>query len=164
MSILVLRNACHESTGYGARMSDVALIANLVSTSVMVGVIWFVQVVHYPLLAQFGETQSVDVAVQHQRRTGYVVGLPMLIEGVSTLVLLVARPADVSLVLPWVGAALLAVALGSTLFLSVPLHARMAEAHSPEIGRRLVVTNWPRTIAWTARMVVCTAMCAQVLR
>lgn len=160
----MLRNACHECTGYGARMSEVALVANLVSTCVMVGVIWFVQVVHYPLLAQFGESQSVAVAVEHQRRTGYVVGLPMLVEGVSTLALLASRPVDVSLALPWVGAVLLAVSLGSTLFLSVPLHARMAEAHSPEIGRRLVVTNWPRTVSWTARMFVCVGMCLQVIR
>jgi hypothetical protein len=164
VTILVLRNACHESTGYGARMSDVALIANLVSTCVMVGVIWFVQVVHYPLLAKFGDTQSVEVAVEHQRRTGYVVGLPMLIEGVSTLALLASRPAHVTVALPWIGAVLLAVSLGSTLFLSVPLHARMADAHSPETGRRLVATNWPRTISWTARMFVCVVMCAQVIR
>ena len=57
----------------------VALYANTIATAVMVGVIWFVQVVHYPLLAQFGSAQSVAVAEQHQTRTGYVVGLPMLV-------------------------------------------------------------------------------------
>lgn len=160
----MLRNAGHCDTGYGARMTDAALIANLASTCVMVGVIWFVQIVHYPLLAQFGSSQSVQVAHEHQRRTGYVVALPMAIEGVSTLALLVRRPDAVSLALPWVGAVLLAVSLGSTLFLSVPLHARMAEGHSPEVGRRLVVTNWPRTVAWSARLVLCCAMCWQVVR
>jgi len=39
-----------------------ALYANTIATAVMVGVIWFVQVVHYPLLAQFGSTQSIAVA------------------------------------------------------------------------------------------------------
>lgn len=144
-------------------MSDVALVANLVSTAVMVGVIWFVQVVHYPLLAQFGASQSVDVAHVHQRRTGFVVGAPMAIEGVSTLVLLAYRPDSVSIMLPWVGAVLLAVSLGSTVLLSVPLHARMAEGFLPETGRRLVVTNWPRTIAWSLRLVVCCLMCAQLV-
>ena len=46
-----------------------ALYANTIATAVMVGVIWFVQVVHYPLLAQFGSSQSVAVAEQHQQRT-----------------------------------------------------------------------------------------------
>lgn len=144
-------------------MNEVALVANLVSTAVMVGVIWFVQIVHYPLLARFGASQSVEVAQEHQRRTGFVVGAPMAIEGVSTLVLLVSRPDEVSVLLPWIGAVFLAVALGSTVLLSVPLHARMAEHHSDDVGRRLVLTNWPRTIAWSLRLVVCCVMCAQVL-
>jgi hypothetical protein len=73
-----------------------ALYANTIATAVMVGVIWFVQVVHYPLLAQFGSTQSIAVAEQHQQRTGYVVGLPMLVEGVSTLWLLARTPDGVA--------------------------------------------------------------------
>jgi hypothetical protein len=140
----------------------VALYANTIATAVMVGVIWFVQVVHYPLLAQFGSTQSVAVAEQHQTRTGYVVGLPMLVEGVSTLWLLARTPDGVMVWLPWANAVLLAVALGSTVLLSVPLHSKMAVAHNDETGRRLVVTNWPRTIAWTARLVLCGVMLAQV--
>ena len=139
-----------------------ALYANTIATAVMVGVIWFVQVVHYPLLAKFGSAQSVAVAEQHQQRTGYVVGLPMLVEGLSTLWLLARTPDGVAVLLPWVNAVLLAVALGSTVLVSVPLHAKMALAHSDETGRRLVLTNWPRTIAWTARLALCGVMLAQV--
>ncbi len=143
-------------------MNTAALFANTIATAVMVGVIWFVQIVHYPLLAQFGETQSVAVAQLHQQRTGYVVGLPMLIEGLSTLWLLARTPDGVTVLLPWVNAVLLAVALGSTLFLSVPLHAKMAVSHNDETGRRLVLTNWPRTIAWTARLAICGVMLAHL--
>jgi formate hydrogenlyase subunit 3/multisubunit Na+/H+ antiporter MnhD subunit len=88
----------------------------------------------------------------------------MAAEGVTTLWLLVSRPDAVSLVLPWLGAVLLAVALGSTVFLSVPLHSKMAKNPTAETGRRLVVTNWPRTIAWSARAVVCTVMLLQAVR
>jgi len=52
--------------------------------------------------------------------------------------------------------------LGSTLFLSVPLHAKMALAHNDETGRQLVLTNWPRTIAWTARLALCGVMLTQM--
>jgi hypothetical protein len=38
----------------------------------------------------------------------------------------------------------------------------MALAHNDETGRRLVLTNWPRTIAWSARLSLCGAMLAQV--
>ena len=114
-----------------------ALYANTIATAVMVGVIWFVQVVHYPLLAQFGSTQSIAVAEQHQQRTGYVVGLPMLVEGLSTLWLLARTPDGVAVLLPWVNAVLLAVALGSTILVSVPLHAKMAVATTTKR-----VENW----------------------
>ena len=129
----------------------------------MVGLIWFVQRVHYPFLAKFNVGQQREVGNEHQRRTSQVVALPMLIEGVSTLVLLVDRPEQVTLVLPWLGAFLLAISLGSTIFLSVPLHQKMVDQPSAEIGVKLVATNWPRTMSWTIRGVVCLVMCAQVM-
>jgi hypothetical protein len=136
----------------------VSLVASLAATWTMVGVIWFVQVVHYPLLAMVGMDRASEVAVEHQRRTGQVVALPMAIEGVSTLVLLAARPSGVFWLWPWVAAVLLAIALGCTVLLSVPLHAQMASKPTPEIGRRLVRTNWPRTVAWTLRGLVFVVM------
>lgn len=142
-------------------MSEIALLANTIATCVMVGIIWFVQIVHYPLLARFGVAQSTQVAREHQRRTSWVVGAPLTVEGISTLLLLAYRPAGVAVYLPWAGAILLAVALGSTVLLSVPLHSRMASAHDDTIARKLVRTNWPRTIAWSARAIVCVAMIMQ---
>ena len=145
-------------------MIDFVLVANFVATCVMTGVIWFVQWVHYPLLATVPVDGAVEVAEQHQRRTGQVLALPMAVEGVTTLWLLASRPDAVSLILPWLGAVFLAVALGSTVFVSVPLHAKMATNPSADVGRQLVTTNWLRTIAWTARTVVCAAMLLQVVR
>jgi hypothetical protein len=139
------------------------LVLNLVATCVMVGVIWFVQLVHYPLLALIGVDRAPAIAVEHQRRTAWVVGLPMATEGVTTLVLLFSQPDGVATWLAWLGAALLAVAFASTVFLSVPLHERMANSPDPTVGQRLVVTNWPRTIAWSARAVVAGAMLAQAI-
>ena len=142
----------------------VQLVLNLVATCVMVGVIWFVQLVHYPLLAVIGPERSVDVAIEHQRRTAWVVGPPMAVEGVTTLWLLFDAPSGVNWFVPWVGAALLGVVLLSTVALSVPLHARMAESPDANVGRRLVSTNWPRTIGWTSRGVLALVMLWQATR
>jgi hypothetical protein len=67
----------------------------------------------------------------------------------------------VHVVLPYVGGILLAIALGSTIFLSVPLHEKMANSPSADIGAQLVRTNWPRTIAWTLRGVLTAIMLLQ---
>lgn len=144
-------------------MIDTVLIANLVASCVMTGVIWFVQHVHYPLLAQVEMGQAVAVAEEHQRRTGHVVALPMAVEGLTTLALLAQQPAGVTWFLPWIGAVLLAVALGCTVFLSVPLHAKMATNPDALVGAKLVATNWPRTFAWSLRAVICVMMVAQMV-
>ncbi len=144
-------------------MIDAVLIANLVASCVMTGVIWFVQHVHYPLLAQVEMGQAVAVAEEHQRRTGHVVALPMAVEGLTTLALLAQQPAGVNWFLPWIGAILLAIALGCTVFLSVPLHAKMATNPDARVGAKLVATNWSRTFAWSLRAVVCVVMVAQMV-
>ena len=141
--------------------AEAILVVHTASTLVMVGLIWFVQIVHYPLLARFGAETSTSVAEEHQRRTGYVVALPMAVEGVTTLALLADPPSSVWVGWPWIGAVLLAIVLLSTVLLSVPLHARMARAHDERTGRRLVLTNWPRTIGWTARGVISAVMVLQ---
>lgn len=145
-------------------MINSILLANFVATCLMTGVIWFVQWVHYPLLAKVPVDRAVETAIDHQRRTGQVLAIPMAVEGFTTLGLLIIRPESVPIFWPWFGAVLLAVALGSTVFVSVPLHAKMATNPTADVGRRLVVTNWPRTIAWSLRAVVCSVMILQVLR
>ena len=142
----------------GNEPADIAWLLNLVSTSVMVGVIWFVQIVHYPLLSVVPVESASGVAVDHQRRTGWVVMAPMTIEGFSTLALLRWVPDGVAWWVPWLNGVFLAVALGCTVFLSVPRHARMAARPDAHVGRELVVTNWPRTIAWTSRGLVLALM------
>ena len=144
-------------------MIDAILISNLVASCVMTGVIWFVQHVHYPLLAQVEIGQAVAVAEELQRRTGHVVALPMAVEGLTTLALLAQTPAGVTWYLPWIGAILLAVALGCTVLLSVPLHSQMAKNPDALVGAKLVATNWPRTFAWSLRAVVCVVMVAQMV-
>ena len=144
-------------------MIDAILISNLVASCVMTGIIWFVQHVHYPLLAQVQIGQAVAVAEEHQRRTGHVVALPMAVEGLTTLALLARQPVGVTWYLPWIGAVLLAVALGCTVLLSVPLHSQMAKNPDAQVGAKLVATNWPRTFAWSLRAVVCVVMVVQMV-
>ena len=145
-------------------MINLILLANFVATCLMAGVIWFVQWVHYPLLSKVPVDRAVETAIDHQRRTGQVLAIPMAVEGFTTLGLLIIRPESVPIFWPWFGAVLLAVALGSTVFVSVPLHAKMATNPTADVGRRLVVTNWPRTIAWSLRAVACSVMILQIFR
>lgn len=138
--------------------AEAALVtAHLLSTVAMLGLIWFVQVVHYPLFAAVGEDRFVAYELDHTRRTSWVVGPFMAVEGVTALALFAAPVGDTRL-LAFVGLVLLAVVHASTLLLQVPAHRRLSAAADPEVMSRLVATNWVRTIGWSARAVVASAI------
>jgi len=124
----------------------------------MAGLIWFVQLVHYPLLGLVPVADSPSVAEAHQRRTAWVVAAPMGAEGLTTLWLMFDRPANVPWWWAWAGGVCVAIWLASTIGLSVPRHRRMLEVPNARLGRSLVLTNWPRTIAWSVHAVVAAAI------
>jgi hypothetical protein len=130
-------------------------MAHAGSTWFMVGLIWFVQVVHYPLMGAVPPHAFSAYATSHQRRTTWVVGPVMLIE-VSSALLLVRAPRGefTGTLLPWIGVALLVLIWASTFAVQVPLHARLASGFDRAVWHRLVATNWLRTIAWTVRGII----------
>jgi hypothetical protein len=129
------------------------LLLNLASTLAMTGIIWFVQVSHYPLFANVGPDGFARYEALHATRTGWVVAPLMVVELVTALALLAPawRPANVIPVSAWVAAGLVGVIWLSTALLQVPLHDRLADGFDAAVVARLVATNWIRTIAWTAR-------------
>ncbi len=127
------------------------LILSTVATWGMIGLIWLIQIVHYPMLALFSESSPGAAAATHSRLITPVVGPLMATEGVTALVLLASPPDGVNWLLLLVAAGLLGVALLSTVLFSVPQHAALAKGHDPNAAARLIRTNWIRTVAWTAR-------------
>ncbi|MDY3555770.1 hypothetical protein R5W24_004916 [Gemmata sp. JC717] len=128
----------------------VALL-HLAATLFMVGVIWFVQVVHYPLLARVGRAEFEEYEQAHVRLTGWVVAPPMLTELVTAVLLLWVRPDRVPLWAIGAGLALVAVNWVSTWAFQIPCHDRLTRGFEPAVHRRLVATNWLRTTVWSLR-------------
>jgi hypothetical protein len=144
-------------------MAELLLVVNLCSAGAMTGLIWFVQVVHYPMLGRFPVEGTAAANRDHQRRTSWVVGPPLAVEGLVALALLAAPPgtgADAAML--WVAAGLLGVALASTVLLQVPMHGRLAHGPDHDAARRLVRTNWIRTAAWSARLALLATVTARV--
>lgn len=134
------------------------LLAHAGSTWFMTGLIWFVQIVHYPLMARVGSSDYHVYQHDHQRLTTRVVAPVMLIElAMSTLIALAYEqiaPAH----LAWSGLAILVLIWISTATLHVPCHQRLARGFDFTIHSRLVGLNWIRTIAWSVRGVLAFAM------
>jgi hypothetical protein len=132
--------------------------AHLASTLVLVGIIWTVQVVHYPLMALVGEERFVAYEAAHAPRMAAVVMLPWSVQGVTTAGLLLARPAGVPGPLLAAAAVAAAVPVLVTVLASVPAHGRLARGFDGAVHRRLVATNWLRTAAWTAHAPIAVAI------
>lgn len=128
-----------------------SLLLQFSCTVFMTGLIWFVQVVHYPLMASVGRDQFFIYSQQHQARTTWVVAGPMLAEACLAIWIVVSNPHLIQK--PWYFASsLLLVAIwASTAFLQVPLHQKLGFGFDEHRIHKLVRTNWIRTIAWTTR-------------
>lgn len=128
------------------------LLTNLAATWYMAGLIWFVQLGHYPQFADVGETAWPAYHRQHLRRTTWAVGPPMLIEVATAVALVIWRPAGAAPAwVVWAGLGLVALLWLSTAGVQIPAHNRLAEGFDRRTIRWLVLSNWGRTAAWSAR-------------
>ncbi len=133
--------------------SLILLLLNTFSTLFMTGLIWFVQMVQYPLFSSIGKENFVSYQERFQWRTTWVVGAPMLIEA-FTSVLLIWYPPVPNNSLLLIGVGLVFLIWTSTAFFQIPCHGELARGFQPIYQRRLVVSNWIRTIAWTLRTIL----------
>ena len=127
------------------------VLVHLCATLFMTGLIWFVQVVHYPLKSSVGEESFVGYQARHVTLTGWVVGPPMLIEAATALILALSPPRAELGGVALVGLALLIAIWGATALASVPAHGRLARGFDEVTHRWLVRTNWIRTWGWSLR-------------
>jgi Domain of unknown function (DUF1772) len=126
------------------------LVVHLVLTAAYAGFQWTVRVLVYPQFAQVPPDAFAAYERSHQRRVTRVVGPLFVGQGATTLVLLVARPAGTPLAPVLAGAACLAVVLGVTALLAVPLHRRLDRGWDPAAHRRLLRVDAVRVVAATA--------------
>lgn len=141
-----------QGVGVPEQLATLVPMAHAGATWFMTGLIWFVQVVHYPLMGVVPGNEFPAYQRDHQRRTTVVVGPVMLVEAGSALLLAWSPSREFAgFPLAWTGLVLLAFIWVSTFAVQVPLHARLASGFDRAVWRRLVITNWLRTLGWTVR-------------
>jgi len=132
-------------------MTIAVLLLHAAATLYMVGLIWFVQVVHYPLFRAVGREGFAAYEKAHTRLTGWVVTPPMLVELATAVALALWRPAVLPTAWVWISLALVVAIWLMTASLQIPAHRRLLAGFDAGVHRRLVRSNWLRTAAWTAR-------------
>ena len=131
-------------------------LMNFIVTSAMTGILWLIQIVHYPMFEGLAELDFLKWHEFHSRRITYIVGPLMVLDLLVSIYLsyLLRSP------LSYLAAALTIFVWLMTFLVSVPLHTKLGRSdRASQIARevviaRLVATNWPRTIAYSLKLIV----------
>lgn len=118
----------------------------------MVGLIWTIHYVHYPLFAKVGDATYVEFQAAHVERIGRLLFVPWLTEGLTLLVLLLAAFIGTRHELRFptmINSVAMAVVLAISGFWSAPAHGDLADGFDSAVHDRLMNANLVRALAWT---------------
>lgn len=132
-------------------MNRLLVLLQLATTLPLAGLIWTIQVVHYPLFAGVGPERFAAYHAAHSARISLLVVPLMCVELLAALA--TWRWPDAAMPRGFGPAmlGLVGVAWAATAFASVPAHGTLAQGFDASAHARLVHTNWLRTLAWTTR-------------
>lgn len=139
------------------------VLVHLMATMFMVGMIWTIHNVHYPLFAEVGPGEYVAFQRAHVDRIGGLLLVPWALEGMSALLLLAAADRRLRLLALVGGAAMLGV-LALSGFWSAPAHGELMDGFDRAVFEELMVVNLLRTLLWTLRGMVAVLMAVVVMR
>jgi len=123
-------------------------IINLVITWFLVGLIWIVQVVHYPSFLYFEKSDFLKFHHFHTKSITWIVIPTMTVELILGAYLLWQSSFEMSYLIPFI---FLIGIWASTALLQIPLHLKLADRENKSDIRKLISTNWIRTVLWTLK-------------
>ena len=128
------------------------LAIHLILASIMVGVIWVIQLVHYPSFRFTDREKYVSFQIFHMRKISFIVMPVMVLEFFSGL-LLVLYHSNYESLLRISFILLLIIWLVTALFFA-QIHQKLSKGYDETLVRKLVSFNWIRTLLWTIRTII----------
>ena len=134
--------------------NNFVLLGHLIFTSIMTGVIWVIQIVHYPSFHFIEKELYTAFQKFHMNKISIIVIPIMLAELITGMMLFLDRGSKspfliisfVILVLIW---------LITGVFFS-KAHNELMTGYQELVVNQLVVMNWIRTLLWTLRLLLLT--------
>ena len=128
------------------------LIIHLIATSVMVGVIWIIQLVHYPSFHFIELKQYTTFQRFHMSRISYVV-IPAMLTELFTIILIVISMDQIDTLVLASAILLIFIWLMTAVFFS-GVHQKLTLGYDQIVVDKLVKLNWGRTLLWTLRLLL----------
>ena len=135
--------------------NNFVLLGHLIFTSIMTGVIWVIQIVHYPSFHFIEKELYTAFQKFHMNKISIIVIPIMLAELITGMMLFLDKSSKspfliisfVILVLIW---------LITGVFFS-KAHNELMTGYQELVVNQLVVMNWIRTLLWTLRLLLLTS-------
>lgn len=123
---------------------------HIVITFGLVILIWIIQLVHYPSFVYYDNFDFHKAMLHHQRWIS-VITMPLMISEMALTLLFFFKYQNLNSLVCVIS---IFVIWTSTFFVQVPLHKKIS--HNKDLGliKKLVVSNWVRTIAWSFKFIV----------
>lgn len=134
------------------------VLTHLAATAAMVGLMWTVHFVHYPMFGMVADDRYVRFQSDHMRRISWVLVVPWGVEVVTAGALVVSAPDQDLRNLAVLGLVGVAAVVGTTALLAAPAHGRLLDGFDDALHRRLLAVDAVRTAIWTLRLVVAAAI------
>ena len=134
-------------------MSFIFLL-NLVLSFIAVGLIWTIQLVHYPSMKYIPKDRFPEYHNFHSIRISILAIPLMFAELVTSIILLYQNLNNAIQTIFLVNLILVLLIWISTFLIQVPLHNALSKEKNTEKLSKLICTNWIRTILWTARSIL----------
>ena len=123
---------------------------HLISTSMMVAIIWIVQILHYPTFLFIDKERYTEFQQFHMNKISYIIVPLMLVELISGLsILFTVENVQFSF---YVSLSLLILIWLITGLFFTKFHSELSKNFSHNTILRLIRLNWIRTVFWTIRL------------
>lgn len=132
---------------------EIILILHTFTASFMMGVVWLVQVIHYPLYYRYDKENFVGTIRQHLLRIS-IVTVPVMVLEMITGIWLVFNPPLGWVIIMRLLLVLLLINWISTLSVQAKCHIKLLKGYDERTIRFLVLSNWIRTFSWTLRSIL----------
>ena len=131
-------------------METAILKVHLFSSFALTGIIWLVQVVHYPSFRFVEEETYPEFQRFHVSRIPRIVAPLMIIEALTGIILLVRGIHFPDYVL-WINIICIIGIWLTTGFINNPKHEKLAAGKDLNVIHALILSNWPRTVLWSGK-------------
>ena len=124
---------------------------HIISTSIMVGVIWVIQLVHYPSFKYVNESDYIIFQKYHMSNISYIVFPVMFTELITALIILFFGEKSLFFVLSLIYLFLIWIITG---VLFTKYHSILKEGKDLMIIEKMIKANWIRALLWTMRLIM----------